>query len=94
MPDIRMLEVHAAAHTYEASRKILQEFKDKLSHGDIVVIKGYEYPVWRMHEMWNDWPESILVFDKAQKEGLWKGMERKNIEDIENVIPKEAEAKK
>ncbi len=93
MSDIKMLEVHVALHTFEASRKILREFKDGLNHGDIAVIKGVHYPVWKFHELWDDWDDSILVFNRDAADGLWRGMERIRIEQVESVIPKE-EAKK
>lgn len=71
---------------YEEARDYLRRFKNSLCIGN-VIIKGVSYPIWRTHEMWDDWDDSILIYKESERQGIWKGMERVSIADIDEVIP-------
>ncbi len=92
MTDHELIDAKASCRMYDIAREALEKFKNRISHGDLVVVKGVEYPAWVFSELWGDPPHNyIQVYcEKQKKEFGGNGARYFTVSEIDRIIPKES----
>lgn len=81
---------HTSLKLYEAARIELRSFKDSLFHQQKVKLKdGRIVQLWVFHELWDDDVDCVLYYNPETKDGLWKGMQKISISELDEVLERE-----